>query len=451
MKLLLVSPTSPLWRTRAPGEYRGPRAFRFSMLSSLCVASAMPPGVETRIVDEDVEPVDFEADADLVGVSFMTYNAPRAYAIADEFRRRGKTVIAGGYHPTFLPEEAAGHFDAVCVGEAEANVPAMLGDLEAGRLRSIYRHEPGSLAGLKVPDRRLLRRAAYIVPDAIQATRGCPYACTFCSVAAFCGHAFRTRPVDEVIDELTRLGRRVIFVDDNIIGDRDYALELFARMAPLRKQWCSQCSVRIADDPRLLEAAARSGCIALFLGLESLSEGNLGAWHKTTYRAHDYARAITSLHSVGIGVYAGFVFGMDDDDATSFERTLAFLESARVDVLQSTILTPFPGTPLYEEMDREGRIRTRDWSLYDFGHVVFEPRHLSPETLLAGASWVESRFYSATAAWRRIVRAFGYMRPSAVVGAMMPLSLGYLARSRAYGVRENARLHQRVGPQPIPA
>ena len=451
MKLLLVSPTSPLWRTRAPGEYRGPRAFRFSMLSSLYVAAAMPPGVETRVVDEDVEPVDFGADADLVGISFMTYNAPRAYEIADEFRRRGKVVIAGGYHPTFLPDEAAAHFDAVCVGEAEANVPEMVADLRTGRLRRIYRNEPGSLAGLRVPDRRLIRRGAYITPDAVQATRGCPYACTFCSVAAFCRHTFRTRPVDEVVDELAGVGRRVLLVDDNIIADRAHALELFARMAPLKKQWCSQCSVRIADDPRLLDAAARSGCVGLFLGLESLSDANLGAWRKTTNRARDYTRAVTRLHSAGIAVYAGFVFGMDDDDATTFERTLAFLGSARVDVLQCTILTPFPGTPLFDDMERQGRIRTRDWGLYDFGHVVFEPRRLSADALLAGTNWVESRFNTRAAACRRIVRAFGFLPASAVVGALMPITLGYVARSRAYGVQERARGHQRVGPEPIPA
>ena len=439
MKLLLVSPTSPLWRTQAPGAYRGARAFRFSMLSSLYVAAAMPPDVDTRLVDEDVEPVDFETDADVVGISFMTYNAPRAYEIADEFRRRGKTVIVGGYHPTFLPEEASRHADAVCVGEAEGVVPQMMADLRAGRLRPIYRGAAGSLTGLPIPDRRLIRRTAYITPDAVQATRGCPHACTFCSVAAFCGHEFRTRPVDEVIDELAGLGRRVLFVDDNIIGDREYALELFARMAPLKRQWCSQCSLRIAEDPRLLALAAKSGCIALFLGLESLSDGNLRAWRKTTNRALDYARAIARIHAAGIGVYAGFVFGMDDDDGTVFQRTLDFLDQARVDVLQSTILTPFPGTPLFDEMDRQGRIRTRDWGLYDFAHVVFEPQRLSPQALLAGASWVESRFYSRAATWRRIARAFGYMRPSVALGVMAPLSLGYVMRTRAYGAPEQAR------------
>jgi radical SAM superfamily enzyme YgiQ (UPF0313 family) len=251
--------------------------------------------------------------------------------------------------------------------------------------------------------------------------------------------------VDEVVDELAGLGRRVLFVDDNIIGDRDYALELFARMAPLGKRWCSQCSIRIADDPPLLEAAARAGCIALFLGLESLSDGNLKAWRKTTNRSRDYARAIARLHAAGVGVYAGFVFGMDDDDESVFGRTLAFLDEARVDVLQSTILTPFPGTPLFDEMERQGRIRTRDWGLYDFAHVVFEPQRLSADALLRGTSWVESRFYSRSATWRRIARAFGYLKASVVLGVMAPLSLGYVLRTRAYGSQEKA-----WGFEPIP-
>jgi radical SAM superfamily enzyme YgiQ (UPF0313 family) len=227
MRFLLINPTSPFRRAEAPGVYRGPRAFRFSMLSSLYVAASMPPGVETRIVDEDVEPIDFDAEADLVGVSFMTYNAPRAYEIGDEFRRRGRPVVFGGYHPSFLPEEAGAHADAVCVGEAEGSVPQMIADFQTGRLRPVYRSAPVSLAGLPIPDRSLIRQGGYITPDAVQATRGCPHACTFCSVTAFAQRSFRTRPVDEVLDELQGLGRWVLFMDDNIIGDREYAKELF--------------------------------------------------------------------------------------------------------------------------------------------------------------------------------------------------------------------------------
>ncbi len=438
LRFLLVNPTSPLWRARAAGRPRGPRPFRFSMLTSLYVAAAMPAGVRTRIVDEDVEPVDFDAEADLVGISFMTYNAPRAYEIADEFRRRGRPVVLGGYHPTFLPEEAAEHGDAVCVGEAEGVAPQMIADFFAGRLQPRYVSEPVDLRGLPVPDRRLIRSWAYVTPDAVQATRGCLHACSFCSVSSFARRSFRKRPVDEVIEELRQLGRWLIFMDDNIAHDPDYARELFARMAPLGKRWCSQCGVAIADDPALVSLAASSGCIGLFVGFESLSDENLASWRKTPNRRRDYARVVARLHAAGIGVYSGFVFGMDGDGPDVFARTLGFLDEARVDALQATILTPFPGTPLFADMERQGRITTRDWSLYDFGHVVFEPRGMSPATLRAGHAWVQSRFYSRAATWRRIARAFGHLAPAVVLNAMAPLNLGYRARHRAYGTFEEA-------------
>jgi radical SAM superfamily enzyme YgiQ (UPF0313 family) len=412
LQFLLVNPTSPLWRARCAGATRGPRAFRFSMLSSLYVAASLPSDVAVRILDEDVEPIDFDAEADLVGISCMTYNAPRAYEVAAEFRRRGRTVVLGGYHPSFLPDEAARHADVVCVGEAEGCVPALIADFRRGRLARRYVSPPVDLRGLPVPDRALVRGDAYITPDALQATRGCPYACTFCSVTAFARHRFRARPVEEVVAEARGLGRWLLFMDDNIIGDRDYARELFAALVPLRRHWFSQCGLGIAEDPELLALAARSGCGGLFVGFESLADGNLKAWRKTTNRARDYARAVARLHAAGIGVYAGFVFGMDDDGPDVFERTLDFLDAARVDALQATILTPFPGTPLFDEMDRQGRIRSRDWAHYDFGHVVFEPRRMSAETLRAGHSWVQSRFYSRGPTWRRIARAFGWLSPA---------------------------------------
>lgn len=404
----------------------------------------MPPGVTTRILDEDVEPIDFKAEADLVGVSFMTYNAPRAYEIADEFRRRGRTVIFGGYHPSFLHEEATVHADAVCIGEAEGCLPRMISDFRAGQLQPIYRSAPVDLRGLPVPDRSLIRHAAYVTSDAVQATRGCPYACSFCSVTAFARYVFRTRPVAEVIDELRGLGRWLLFLDDNIIGDVDYAKELFARMIPLRRRWFSQCGLHIAHDPELLQLAAASGCGGLFVGLESLCDDNLRAWRKPN-RARDYLRGIARLHDAGIGVYAGFVFGMDGDGPDVFERTLNFLEESRIDALQATILTPFPGTPLFNDMERQGRIRTRDWALYDFGHVVFEPKGMSPEALLAGQNWVQSRFYSRRATWRRVARAFGYLAPSVVLHAIAPLNLGYRLRHRAYGTFEKGRYFRGPG------
>ncbi len=438
VRVLLVNPTSHLWRASAPGRTRGARAFRFSMLSSLYVAASMPPGTECRIVDEDVEPLDFGADVDVVGISLMTCNAPRAYEIAAEYRRRGRTVVLGGYHPTFLPHEAAKYADAVCVGEAESTVPALMADYRAGRLRPIYVEKPGPLAGLPVPDRRLIRGEAYVTPNAIQATRGCPHGCTFCSVSAFAGRRFRTRPVDEVVDEARGLGRWLLFMDDNIVAEPDYAKELFAALAPLRKVWFSQASVRLASDPELLDLAARSGCRGVFVGFESLSDRSLSAWRKTPNRARDYGQVVARLHEHGIGVFGGFVFGNDDDDENVFARTLDFLRAARVDALQATILTPFPGTPLFDLMQRQGRLRTLDWGEYDFGHVVFEPARMSAEDLRQGQNWVQSRFYSWGETTRRLALALGYLPPNAMLRAVVPLNLGYRARHRSYGTFEKA-------------
>lgn len=434
-RLLLVNPTADAWRVdgrRAPRT--ATRLFRYSMLSSLAVAAAAPPWVETRIVDEETEPLDFGTPADLVGLSFMTFNAPRAYAIADRFRReRGLPVIMGGFHPTFMPQEALRHADAVCAGEAEANLPRMMADFAAGRLGGIYRDGPADLSRLNPPDRRLLRRGLYAPVDAVQATRGCPQRCTFCSIAAFHEGRFRARPVAAVVEELRTLGPRILFLDDNLAADRDHALELFAAMAPLRRRWYSQCAVGIAFDDVLLRAAVRSGCRGLFIGFESLEQDNLAAWGKRDNRAADYGRAIRRLHEAGVGVVAAIVFGHDADTPAVFDRTLAFLDDARADALQATILTPFPGTPLHAQMEREGRIRDRDWSRYDFGHVVFEPRGMSAQQLRRGHDRVLERFYAPRAIRRRLWRAFGDLGFAQVVTGVAPLNLGYRFRLRANG------------------
>jgi radical SAM superfamily enzyme YgiQ (UPF0313 family) len=436
MKVLLINPSAEHWRV-PPGTVPrwSTRMFRFSMLSSLYVAASMPMDIEVQILDEEVESLDFNTDADLVGISFMTFNAPRAYELADRFRSQlGKPVIFGGYHPTFCPEEAAEHADAVCVGEAERNVPAMIRDLRAGHLERFYRHGPADLTSLPVPDRRLIRRGAYALADAVQATRGCPHACTFCSISAFFGQQFRTRPVDQVISELESLGRFLIFMDDNLTANRDYAKELFARMIPLKKRWISQCSSLIGYEDELMKLAASSGCRGLFLGLESVSQEGLGGWNKRFNRARDYVHIIQRLHARGIGVITGIVFGHDWDTPEVFDRTLEFLRDAQVDALQATILTPFPGTPLFREMERQGRLTDHDWSHYDFGHVVFEPVRMTATQLAEGHRHVLREFYSRSAVSRRTLGALAYLSPATLARAVLPLNVSYRSRLKSAGL-----------------
>jgi len=443
VKFVLISPTSPLHRVQSGERPRGSRYFRFSMLSSLYVAAAMPPGVETDLIDEDIREVDFDTDADLIGITFMTYNAPRAYAIADRFRKdKGKPVIVGGYHPTFLPYEAIQHADAVCIGDAEDTVPRMMQDLKAGALKPFYRSELPGLAGLRRLDRRLIRARDYAPVDAVQATRGCSQHCTFCSVTSFNKHRHRTRPVPEVIDELNTLGTRIQFMDDSLLDDLDYARELFSAMIPLRKQWFSQCGLQIAQDAELLDLACRSGCRGLFIGFETLSQPGLRSWGKLMNVGKDYLAIVEGLHSAGIAVFAGLVFGSDEDRPDVSERTLQFLLQANVETLQATRLTPFPGTALFEQMDRDGRIFDKDWSHYDFNYVVFEPTHMSPSTLDAGVAWVVREFHTTSRVRARVWKCLHYLDPWVVLGGVVPINLGFQRGYARGGTFERAKRFQ---------
>jgi radical SAM superfamily enzyme YgiQ (UPF0313 family) len=411
------------------------------MLSSLSVAAAMPHGVEVRILDEDIEPIDFDAPADLVGISCMTYNAPRAYEIADRFRAQRTPVILGGYHPTLLPQEAIEHADSVCLGDAEPVARQIVEDLAGGGLEPYYVAEPCSLAGLPHPRRDLIRRRDYIPLDAVQATRGCDRSCAFCSVAAFHRSHFRARPVAEVVDEMAGLGRNLLLLDDSLTCSKEYAAELFAAMIPLKKRWFSQSSVSLAFDSELLDLAMRSGCKGLFIGFESLSERSLRAWNKRVNLQRDYLQAVRNLHAQGIAVYAGLVFGGDDERPDIFPRTLAFLLEANVESLQATRLTPFPGTPLFREFERTGRILDHDWSHYDFGSVVFEPRHMSRRTLDEGVAWVQRGFFSRRAILGRIWHDLHLLGPQATLRAVLPLNLGYRSKMREEGNFARAELH----------
>ena len=407
----------------------------------------MPRYVETQIIDEDVEPIDFDTDADLIGVSFMTYNAPRAYEIADRFRsEKGKPVIFGGYHPTFMPDEAIQHADAVCIGEAEYNVPRMMDDFSAGKLRPFYRSEPATLTGLPIPNRDLIRKKDYAPVEVLQATRGCHFQCSYCSVAAFHRYRHRTRPVAEVINELKTLGRRVLFMDDNLICDREYARQLFTEMIPLGKIWFSQATIGIAHDDELLRLAHGSGCRGLFIGFESLSQRNLRMWKKNSNVGKDYLAAVRKLHAAGIGVFAAFVFGSDDDTPDVFQRTLEFLLEANVEGLQATRLTPFPGTPLFHDMARQGRIFDKDWSHYDFNHVVFEPLHMRRETLDLGVAWILRQFYARRRIARRAWKSLGYLGPAAVLLGLLPLNLGYMNKLTVDGTFQRGDAFVRPRP-----
>jgi radical SAM superfamily enzyme YgiQ (UPF0313 family) len=434
MKILLIAPASGPWHAVGRSPLFGGRVFRFSLLSLLGVAACSPRGADVRLVDEQVQDVPLDEDFDLVGITCMTAAAPRAYELSARFRSRGIPVALGGMHPTLVPDEAIRHADAICAGDAEGIWPRMVEDARAGRLAGIYRAEPPGPDSFARPPRHLLQRRHYGTVQAVQATRGCPHHCAFCSVSAFHHGLQRRRPVAQVVEEVAALPRRFfLFVDDNLVADRAWAGELFTALRPLRKHWISQATLDIADDPELVGLAADAGCIGLFAGLETFSEENLAAMDKGFNKVAAYRRKIEVLHRHGIGVEAGLVFGFDRDDPGVFGRTLRLLDDLEIDMAQVSILTPLPGTPFHAA--QQHRITDRDWSHYDFHHVVFAPRLMSAAQLQAGHDWITRQFYRP---WRiarrlaRLARRPGGLRALPVAAA---INLAYYGRTVRWDIR----------------
>jgi radical SAM superfamily enzyme YgiQ (UPF0313 family) len=376
----------------------------FARLTLTALAALTPPEIEVKITDENVEPIDFEEDVDLVGVTGMVMHAPRAYQIAQRFRQRGIPVVMGGPHASSLPLEAKEYVDAVVIGEAENVWEGLIEDYKKGCLKPFYKKDHFcSMERLPFPRLDLLRKDAYMTVNCVQTTRGCPHQCDFCHVTHFFGKTYRCRPVEEVIKEVERLdGEFVVFIDDNIAGNRRYAQELFTRLKPLRKKWASQASMTLTRDPELLQLAAESGCVSLFIGVESLSSENLKEVNKAFNRVSQFEEAMKALHDHDIMILAGFIFGLDHDDEGVFERTLRFCERNRIELPTFFILTPLPGTALFQRMESEGRLLHKDWGQYNGATVVFKPRLMTEETLQRGFNWACKEGYSWNSIFKRV-------------------------------------------------
>jgi radical SAM superfamily enzyme YgiQ (UPF0313 family) len=372
------------------------------------IAALTSPDHEVVIHDARLSDPDYDGNWDVVGFTGMTCEIPHVYQMADEFRKRGKTVVIGGYHATALPNEAAKHADIVVVGEAEGLWPRILSELATGGPQlPIYQNDAlVDLRNMAIPRRELLNREMYTFFNTIQATRGCPFNCEYCSVTRFFGRDFRCRPVAEVVAEIkSQPGKRWMFLDDNLIGQDKYARELFRALIPLGLIWGAQVSFALAKDTELMDLFAQAGGRFAFIGFESLSGQALKTVRKGFNRPEEYAAGIHQLHRRGITIMGSFMFGLDGDDLSVFKRTVDFVNATKIDLVLYHILTPFPGTRLYEQMDREGRIHDRDWSHYDTGHSVIHPQGMTSEELQNGWYWAVRETYKLPNILRRIVRA----------------------------------------------
>jgi radical SAM superfamily enzyme YgiQ (UPF0313 family) len=417
MKILFIVPG---W---SPSNLWGQMEFKFPPLSVLILSASTPEEVEIFILDENLEKIDFNTEADLIGITVMTPQAIRAYEIGDEFRSRGRKVVLGGFHVSHLPEEALNHADAVVIGEGDRIWKEVIKDFQKSRLKRIYQdNKLVSLSEIQIPRRELVKEKGYLFNNTIQTTRGCPFQCEFCSVPSFFGRSYRTRPVPLVMEELTTLRQESVFlflVDDNLVGNRSYAKTLFQEMASLKFKWASHASLDIADDEELLKLASQSGCLALFVGFESLDSENLSLMDKRTNLRIFPIEAVKKFHDQGIGILGSFILGYDHDTPNTFEKILNFCHQAKIDGGLFPILTPYPGTLVRERLKKEGRILTDQWDLYDMEHVTYVPKKMSPETLQEGFEWLNASFLS----WGSIIRRLFKMNRS--IQIFGPMNLGF--------------------------
>lgn len=387
--------------------------FPFPVLNIITVAALFPPEWEIEVIDEAIGTVNLDTEADLVGISTLTLDVTHAYELANHFRNRNMPVLMGGMHPTAMAEEALQHADAVVIGEAEEIFDRVLSDFKAGRMRGTYRSERlPDLHQLPRPRYDLLRPKHRSLLHSVQATRGCPHDCEFCSVTPFFGHQYRLRPVKEVIADLetsftNARSRTVFFVDDNIGGRAEYAKELFRALIPLRIKWGSFASVAMTRDRELMRLASESGCIALFIGFESLSQANLDALHKSWVRADQMRAYVDIFHDHGIIVEGAFIFGHDGDHKDIFRKTVNFIQETGIQVPVFGLLTPYPATKLRARLEKEGRLlpEARDWRLYDGSHVLFKPIYMTPEELEEGFLWARKYCAAPRTIFGRMFRA----------------------------------------------
>ena len=425
LRIALISPKGPLYRHRG-GIFK--RSLRYKPLTLTTLAAYVPAelNAEVECLDEGIADVDAATlDADLVGLTTITGNATRVYELAKVLRARGITTVAGGPHVTLVPDDVQPHVDAICVGYAEDSWPQLLRDFVAGRLKPRYDQQPGiSLADRPFAQRDRLPADRFITDNVFEATRGCVHDCEFCVVPAAWGRRPYQKPVADVVADLTqhlarRSHRKVIFIDLNLIADRAHAAKLFRAWIPLKIQWYGLATTLIGHDDELLALAQASGCRGLLIGFESISPANLAQTKKGFNKPEDYAALVAKLHRHKIAVQGCFTFGMDDDEPDVFERTARFAVDAAIDLPRFAVVTPFPGTRLYERLDREGRILTRDWSLYDAQHVVFQPKRMTTDELQRGTERAWKLAYS----WRSIASRLA--RSPAPLHVRMMTNLGY--------------------------
>jgi len=413
MKIKLIAPArkpqwqESFWDLKTVSKLTGRKAGG-APLALPTLAALTPSDCEVELTDENVEPVNFDDKADLVGITGMTCAIPRSYEIADEYRKIGIPVVMGGIHVSMLPEEAIQHCDSVVVGEAEEMWGLVVRDAQKKTLKKFYRAPRfPDLSHAPIPRWDLLQNDKYCY-FTIQTGRGCPYDCDFCSVQTFNGRQYRYKPIDSVIKEIELLKslevkKPFFFVDDNLLAYNDYAKKIFSSLTLHDIKWWCQSSVDSLRDDEALELMYKAGCREIFVGLESVSQNSLNSMGKSKVNnMGEYKDVINRVHSHGIAIFGSFILGSDSDDADIFGQTEKFINETDMSFAMINILTPAPGTKLYSRLDKDNRLLTHEWYKYDGEHPCFKPRLISQIELQKKRTFLLKRIYSYENLYKRL-------------------------------------------------
>jgi len=368
----------------------------------LLIGALTPRNIETKLIDENCESIDFSEPFDLVGISAMTQQASRAYEIADRFRSQGATVVFGGIHATTTPEEAIKHFDSVFVGEAEETWPVFLKDFQNNRIAPFYRSKRlADLTKSPMPRYDLLKKDCYRVIW-LQTGRGCPHDCEFCAASRIYGLRYRHKSIKQIVDEVTLIhntwpNAHINFSDDNLFLDRKFSKELFKHLRNLDFRWFAQTDVSVANDEPFLDELREAGCTTLFIGFETVSEKSLSLVNKKSWKLRqlkNYSKAIARIQAKGIGIIGAFIIGFDEDTNEIFDDLADFVIRNNIFIPQIAILTPLPGTRVYERLKEEGRLLNNPWSQFTFTEVNFVPKNMTIDELRSGLYYIYERVYA---------------------------------------------------------
>ena len=436
MKLLFIQPAIG----RKDGEeYIG--TWKMEPLTIATLKALTPADITTFFFDDRIEEINYQIDVDMVAITVETYTASRAYKIAEKFRKRNIPVMMGGYHITAVPDEAFAHCDIIIVGNAETVWAQMLDDFKQSRLKRRYDGERGGIP--LMPDRSIYADKKYLPITLIETGRGCPHTCGFCAITSYYGGKYTPRPVNDIVAEIKQAKNKIIFfVDDNITAQREHLMAICKALIPLKVKWTSQVSLLIAKDYELLKAMKGSGCQVVLIGFESLNNANLDQMNKSfMYKLGERDALVRKIHKSGIGIYATFVFGFDSDAAGIFEDTVKFAMTHRFFFAAFNHLLPFPGTPLYEKLQRENRLSYDKWWLkndYKYGDIPYQPQKTSPEELKDLCAGARRDFFKP---WNILKRGMAsvFRNPNPAITAI------FFSQNKALGKEVDRKLNLPVG------